>query len=120
MKCFLLKTDNTCKVVNMEFTLENYYKHLDCNCIDIAERKIGNKFYDVICDDEGLLVDNPKVCCIAGDSDYNIYGNIIICNGDDNGNEQPLTEDDIANIMQNMAMIRTKSDNFRMVVQLNH
>lgn len=48
--------------------------------IDIVQRKIGDKVFDIVCDDEGLLLDNPIVSAIAKDCRVMLVGNLFICN----------------------------------------
>lgn len=45
----------TAEKATIENSLDGYYKALDCDIIDITMRTVGNKRYDIICDDEGLL-----------------------------------------------------------------
>lgn len=35
--------------------IHDYYKYLGCSCFDIVHRKIGNKYYNIFCDDNGLF-----------------------------------------------------------------
>ena len=37
--------------------LEDYYKLIDCETIDIVNRDINGNRYDIICDDEGNMTD---------------------------------------------------------------
>ena len=39
--------------------LEEYYRHMDCDCIDLVCVEIDGHDYDIICDDEALLKGNP-------------------------------------------------------------
>ena len=60
VKGFLIDVygDRGCNELVFHDTLENIYKILDVETIDVAVRKIGNFTYDIICDDEGLLKDS--------------------------------------------------------------
>jgi len=80
--------------------LQSYYNIIDCDCIDITTRKIGNKYYDIIVDDEGLLKDDFIVSAI--DSNYKpaLVGNLVITNFDEEGNTTTLTDEDIRYIKQ--------------------
>ena len=60
IKGVLLDIENDeAKVVEFEPTLENYYKMLHCDLIDIVSRTIGynrsHKVFDIVCDDEGTF-----------------------------------------------------------------
>jgi len=88
-------------VKNIKNNLESFHDEIGCRLIDIVTRKIGNRYYDIICDDEGLL--KPNYISMI-DNNYNpmLAGNLIICNHDDEGNETNLSQDDIDNILENM------------------
>ena len=52
--------------------LQDYYRLIGCDCIDIANREIRGKRFDIICDDNGLLkaepqpsMDGAKRCLLA-------------------------------------------------------
>ena len=56
IKAYLIDVINeTHKAVEIENKLADYYRELQCTVIDIQERKIGKKVFDIICDDEGLF-----------------------------------------------------------------
>lgn len=57
--------------------LESYYDLLNCDCIDIARRKIGGKYFDIILDDEGLFKDKPIPAAICEDASL-LVGNILV------------------------------------------
>ena len=79
-------------------SLESYYKILDCSTIDIINRRIGpDKFFDIICDDEALLVSPAIPSAISGiDFNYCLYGNLFVV-GHDPGSEdvRSLTKEEI-------------------------
>ena len=94
--------------------LHEYYKILNCDTIDIISRKIGNNYYDIICDDEGLLKDMLMPSMIILDGNGKIVqflvGNIFIVKHDGNGNEKSLTNAEIDEIMSNIYTIICKYD----------
>ena len=61
--------------------LDDYYKYIGCRCIDIVRRKIGNLEVEIICDDEGLLVDNPIISAISTSGEPMLCGNLLIASG---------------------------------------
>lgn len=82
---------------------DDYYKHLKCDCFDIATRKVGDKFFDMFVDDVGLFVDNPIPSAIDIDTmEVLLVGNIIFANHDGYGNTTSLTDDDINIIKENI------------------
>lgn len=75
--------------------LDNYYKLLDCRCIDIVSIRFNGKSYDVICDDEALLKQPPhRFSIISKEGHPMIAGNVLICNSKD-GYETALTAEDV-------------------------
>lgn len=91
------------KVIEVEDSLSAFYDLIGCSTIDITSRMIKDTFYDIICDDEGLLINNPKVSAIYENNAPALVGNLIIL-GSSNGVNclQGLTNGDIAKIMRNI------------------
>lgn len=89
----------TVKAVNLEPSLENYYRLLDCRLIDIPSRRIGDHYYDIICDDEGLLKGDPIVTAINSDGDAMLVGSLLVLKHDDEGNEIGLTAEEVREVM---------------------
>lgn len=89
------------EVKEIQDSIEEFYKIIDCRCIDIATRRIGTrkKHYDIIVDDEGLFVDNPRVSAIDSNLKPMLVGNLIITNSK-NGATTSLTDDDINYLKQ--------------------
>ena len=79
--------------------LEDYYKHLGCDCFDITSRKIGNKAFDIFCDDIGLFKDKPIVSAVDKALRPALVGNLIFANHDNMGNTTSLSDEDIELIM---------------------
>lgn len=46
--------------LNIKDELQSYYNLLECNTIDIIRRKIGKRYFHIICDDEGMLVEGAE------------------------------------------------------------
>lgn len=101
-KMFLITAEET-KVVKAS-ELEDYYRLIGCDCIDIVARKIGDKYFEIICDDEGLLKENPRISAI----DKNkmkpaLVGNLLIAGPtDEDGELTSLTDKDIELIKNNL------------------
>lgn len=107
MRALLLDVEER-KVKEVEaIGLEDYYKMIDCRMIDIVNRSIGNKRYDIICDDEGLLKDNVTISAINKDWQEMLVGNLIICGAADMGELTDLTDDDIKHIRTKIITART-------------
>ena len=59
--------------------VDELQKIVDCRCFDIAHRKIGGKYYDIICDDEGLFRDKPTPSAVNSNGEVMLVGNLFIC-----------------------------------------
>ena len=92
----------------IEAELQAYYDLLDVETIDIVTRKIGGKYYDIICDDEALLKNNPIPSMIGPHCDIMLFGNLFIALHDGEGNEISLTKDDVNRIMKCYRPILTR------------
>lgn len=73
--------------------------------VDVQERKIGGKLYDVWLDDEGLL--HGEKHSISGITTFSgsgkvcefMVGNLLIANHDEEGNVSSLSDDDVKNVL---------------------
>lgn len=93
--------------------LDDYYKYISCDCFDIPTRKIGDRYFNIICDDEGLLKDHPIVSAIDPSFEPMLVGNLIV-GGKTNseGDMLDLTDEDIEVIKDNIHFVigRTKEE----------
>lgn len=85
-------------LVEIPRDLSGYYRILDCTTIDIVSRKIGDKYYDIVCDDEGLFKENVMVSAMDGKGNPMLVGRLLICNHNKKGEASGLTKKDIENI----------------------
>lgn len=58
--------------------LQDYYKLIRFNTIDIINRGINGKRFDIICDDEGLFKNSPQISAISRKRQALLVGNLII------------------------------------------
>lgn len=87
--------------------LEEFYELMEIDIIDIVVREINGKYYDIICDDEALLKEQPIPTMLDVDEMPMIFGNIIIAGlADETGNMTDLTDEDIANITDKLGVIK--------------
>ena len=109
MKALLLDTvGKTTKVVDAN-TLEDYYRMIGCDCIDIVTRKIGRKVYDIIVDDEGLLKSDPIISAIDDFGRVMLVGSMIICGlADAEGELTDLSDNDIRYIKKRIQTLDTR------------
>lgn len=82
--------------------LKQFYDLIGCRCIDICTRKIGKKYYNIVLDDEGLLVSDPVFSAITKDMCGGLAGNIIIFGIGDDQDLCSIEDTDPANIRANM------------------
>lgn len=99
------------QAVEIDDTLDSFYKILDCSCIDIVRRRIGRcrKAFEIVCDDEGLFRDPQKISAIDSLGAAQLVGNIFITGPvDSNGDLTSLTEEDVAYILSRVQKISTR------------
>lgn len=86
------------EVVEFEPTLENYYRMLHCDMIEIAVRKIGvrnGKVFDIVCDEEGLFKPDNKISAINDLGKVMLVGSLLVVGlADEEGDETSLSEAD--------------------------
>lgn len=78
----------TSEVKELDGSLQDYYKAINCDCIDIRTRWIDNEEFSFVIDDNGLLIDEDKIIPSTVSRKYNeveFVGNTFICrrNGPD-------------------------------------
>jgi len=79
--------------------LEAFYETIECDYIEVARRQIGNKYYDIICDEEALLKSSPLVSTFDRNQEPMLVGSLIVCNS--NGEDfASLTKQDIERILK--------------------
>lgn len=109
MKALLIDVmENKVEVVNVN-GLEDYYRLIHCTTVDIVNREIKGKRYDIICDDEGTFSDDPLISAINDLGGVMFVGNLIVCGGtDEEGGLTALTDDDIKHIRENIQSMGTR------------
>lgn len=108
MKMLLLDVQNNeVKVVEAN-GLEDYYKYIGCDYVDIVRRKIGDLTVEIVCDDEGAMVQHPKVSAIDITGQPCLVGNLLIASGRvEDGNLTELTEKEIEYIKEFIIEVTT-------------
>ena len=102
--------------------LDQFYRLIGCQCIDIAVRKVGETYYNVVLDDEGLLVEDPITSAIDRTQRGMLAGNLVIFGMDEQTMDlAPLTDDDVRNIRKNlMVAIDTERQKMYSVVVMEY
>ena len=109
MKMLMLDVENKeIKIVEAN-GLNDYYELIGGRCIDIISRTIGDVEVEIVLDDEGAIIENPKVSAISIDGTPMLYGNLLIASGrvTDDGELTELTKEEVDEIKENVAMITT-------------
>ena len=98
----------TAGVVEIPDELDEFYKILNCDCIDIVVRQIGRKRFNIICDDEGLFKDPQKISAIDNLGQAQLVGNLFIVGSSVlDGDLTGLTEKEAAYILARVQKIGT-------------
>lgn len=108
-------------VLEIEKGLQSYYELIECDYVDIVSRKIGKKYFDIICDDEGLYR-QPKISAIDTMGQPMLVGNLFIVNYDGNGDNASLSDDDIAHVKKYIDVVYTHHypNGYPMLVQVEY
>lgn len=94
----VLVNENGASKVEVEPSLDEYYRLLGCDTIDMVDRRLGynrsHKDFTIICDDEGLMCDEPRISAIDNLGKVMLVGNLLVtqCNGE--GENVGLTDKD--------------------------
>ena len=124
MKMLLLDVEN--KEIKMVEAngLDDYYELIGCRCIDIVSRTIGDVEVEIVLDDEGTLVNQPKISAISPEGTPMLYGNLLVASGrvTDDGELIELTRTEIDEIMDNIATITTSvyKEPYPVFVEMNY
>lgn len=94
-----------CEIVTVADDLSAYYDLLNCEFIDIARVKVRGREFEIVCDDEGLFVENNPVRFTSADFKYRIVGNIFVCALDENsdGELRGLTDSELKVVKSRLA-----------------
>lgn len=109
MKYLLLDVENR-EVKTVEANgIDDYHKIIGCRTIDIISRSIGDVRVEIVFDDEGALVKNPKVSGISIDGTPMLCGNLLVASGrvTDDGELTELTKAEVKELMNNIVTITT-------------
>lgn len=109
MKMLLLDVKNRDVKMVEANELHDYYRLIGCRTIDIVSRTIGDVKVEIVLDDEGAIIDKPKVSAIDIDGTPMLFGNLLVASGrvTEDGELTELTRAEIDEIMDNIATITT-------------
>lgn len=78
--------------------LNEYYRYLDCRCIDMATIDVDGHAYDVICDDEALLR-QPLIPSLYISEERVFFGNLAFVKVDEEGGTVGLDREDLIRLL---------------------
>lgn len=95
-------------VVEIPDELDEFYKILNCSCIDIVRRKIGRKRFEIVCDDEGTFKETPKISAIDNLGNVQLVGNLFIVGSEViDGNLTSIPADDVSYVLSKIQRMGT-------------
>lgn len=108
--------------IEVEKNLDSYYKILGCDCIDIVNRQIGDKSFDIICDDEGVFKEPQKISAINNLGEPMLVGNLFVVKFDGVDDETSLSDDEIKYVIDHCQKIFTRNfpDGYKALTQVEY
>ena len=88
-------------------TLNEYYRLLGCQCIDMVPIDVDGYAYDVVCDDAGLFRE-PMVSTLYINEEKVLFGNLAFVKIDEEGYTVGLDKEDIERLLR---YIENQTDN---------
>lgn len=88
--------------------LRGYYDLLRCDLVDIVRRTIGGRTFDIICDDEGALKDDPRISAIDDYGRAMLVGALLVVRVDEEGNTVSLTAEELRHVARHVLKLGTR------------
>ena len=107
------------QMTDVKDELDDFYSKLGCSCIDIVNLKIGGKSFDVMCDDEGLFRENPRVSAATSDGYAVLVGNLMFFHHDSQGELLGIDDSEIVHILKNVAWAKAPDEDGGYPVVIN-
>ena len=103
--------------------LNEYYRYLDCHCIDMATIDVDGHAYDVVCDDEALLR-YPLVPSLYISEEQVFFGNLAFVKIDEEGASVGLNREDMIRLLdfivrQQPSLYRWTSEQIKKKQEMN-
>ncbi len=86
------------RFIDSEKTLEELYRIIGCDSIDLVRIEVDGKFFDIYCDDEFLLKEKPVPTLFLSDEQV-LCGNLVFTTCDEEGKLGGVTEEDICKLI---------------------
>ena len=122
MNCIYLNVEQQAlpKVIDIDDDLKVFYELIGCQYVDMVRRKIGDKYYDVICDDEGAFKENPIISAVDTTYKPMFVGNLIISKANDEGELIDLSEKDVKQILRHTINYFTMNRNTYSALKMSY
>lgn len=83
------------KPVTVNDDLQEYYKILGCDLIEIVARKIAGRTFLIVCDEEGTLKEKPVISGLDTGFHPALVGSLFICKPGEDGELGSLETEDV-------------------------
>ena len=106
MKLVLVKPKEEAKIVELpkKHTYKDLKKFIEIESpLTCVERKIGEHYYDIWCDDEGLLKEEKYIGGASGVGREILCGNLLIAKHDEEGGTIGLTKEEIDEVFSRIS-----------------
>lgn len=123
MRTVLLNVyENTVTEVDVKDDLDAFYEKLGCDLIEIDERRIGGKWFDVMCDEEGTFRDDARISAIDNFGNTMFVGNLMFFHNDGEGNLTGITEDEVKHLKRLIQTMYTRKhpEGYKMLTQCEY
>lgn len=124
LKMMLLDVENeTVSELDVQDDLDEFYRLLHCDCIDIVERTVAGRQFTFVVDDFGLLKENPKIAALDDTWNPMLIGNLLICHTDfDSCELTALSDDDVRYLKSHIHTISTRQfpDGYPMLLSVDY
>lgn len=112
-----------CQILEIRDELDEFYRILNCDTIDIVKRRIGRDgkqvTCDIVCNDEGFLVPEPISAVNTTFTDA-IAGSIFIVGSSDGEHLVSLSDTDAKEVLRNIVLVNEKGQTHHVVTHCNY
>ena len=106
VKGFLIDIENSNPyIAEIDGSNESYHQILKCDIFTIATRRIGENYYDIYCDDEGLMKSKYFVSAMSSEHEIMLVGNLFVVKSNDEGKAISLTDEEIEEVKRHLIPI---------------
>lgn len=116
----------TARKVTIKPSLDEYYRLIGCDTIDMVDRRLGtnrsHQDFTIICDDEGLMSDDPKISAIDNLGKAMLVGNLLVTKCNEEGETVGLTEQEADFVMDRVVHLATRMhpEGYEMLTQCEY